>query len=542
MKNDNKAIIYMLIDSFSYSLIPVLAVMTVNEMHSVPYLLIALLLSVITYAVYFFYNGYLSKIKITREILKYSFIGGITFVLSQLILIYSINHSRNVYLPSVIFQIYPLVIIYFLIKFKLSNEAFTKSKFFIMLIALLGIGILNYDSTISLEKYNVFSIILPTVSAVFLGVSVAYVVKLTHLLEKLNMDSALSPLLSNFYSRIFSVVAMIPFMIWYMLSDHQIKFTINNSLVVIVYGVFCMAIGSIFYYRAIRITRKSLSIHMISYLSIVMSMLWLWLLNVGTITAFILIGSAYIIVANILLNFSIEKNYAFTGSIIWTLFIGTFIFFNSGTQIDEYYNAITAPLIFYAITLAFLMDRIFKRTDEEEGYIISIVNNILKSDAQDKKELADEIIALNESESNENTLKIYERIKYKTYCLDTEDVIDKLVLSKMQKVKFSELFVLFLTAALALYVLIFFKTADGAMYDIFKLCLSTAIVFNLFYVFDNEKLRGKKFIFTEEKDGKIYSTINTKLNGNEKSATEKSISIILLIGVFIIFFMAFHLK
>lgn len=540
-RNNNKAIVYMLLDSFSYSLIPVLAAMTVNEMDGIPYLLIALVLSIITYKIYFMFSGKLPKVKLTKKIVIYSIIGGVTFVLSQLALIYSINNSLNAYLPSVIFQIYPLVIVYFLIKFNLSKEILTKGKVFIMMLAIIGIVILNYDSAIGFDILNLYSVILPIISAVLLGVSVSYVVRLTHELEQSNVDSGNSPLLSNYYSRIFSIIAIIPFSIWYFLSDNQVVFTFNNTLTVTVYGVFCMAIGSIFYYRGIRLTTKSLSIHMISYLSIVMSVLWLWLLGLGTITPYILIGSAFILVSNILLNFSIEKNYAYIGSIIWTLFVGTFIFYNSGTHINEYYNAITAPLIFYAITLAFLMDRIFKRTDKEEGYVISIVNGILQSDVNNKKDLADEMIALNEAANQEKTFQLYDKIKSKPYYVDNKENIDNLILSKTQKVKFSELFVLFLTAILALYVLLFFKPADGVLYDIFKLCLSTAIVFNLFYVFDNERLRGKRFIFTEEINGKLYSSINTRLD-EDKSATEKTISILLLIGVFLIFFLAFNMK
>lgn len=534
INTDTRAILYTLIDSVAYSLVPLLAALTINNIDIVPYLSISLFFSILAYLAYFKYIKNTPKIVFTKKIILYSSIGGIGFTLSHLLLLYSIKHSSNMFLPSIIFQIYPLVVMILLTILKMSRETITKEKSFLLLFALIGIVILNYDPTIISDKVDLISIILPILSALLLAFSIVYTLRLSEVLVTNKIKTA--AFLANFYSKIISFIVMIPFMVWYANTDYTLDITLDNMLLMFVYGVIVLTFGTIFYYKGVSLTSKSLSIHIISYISAILSVLWLWIFGLGIMTSEVLIGSAFILTSNVLLHFNVDKSNAYNGSIIWTLLIGTFIFWYDATTYDKFYDAVTLPLLFFVVMLAFLMDRIFKRTDDEEHLILSILNNC--SDEKDN-ELSSYIVHLNKTNSKIKIIAIYNKIKSLKISKENKLLIDKFILSRIQKIKFSELVVLSLTALLALYVLVFY-TPGKELNDIFRLCLSTAIIFNLFYVLDNEKARSKNFIIIENIKGVVHSSINPKINTND-TVTEKLISIVLLFCILAIFFFVYSL-
>ena len=535
MNNDKKAVLYTLIDSLTYSLVPVLAALTINSLDGIPFLSLALLLSVISYLIYFKKIGCIDDLKYLKNYIGYSLVGGIGFALSHLLLIYSINNSSNMYLPSIIFQIYPLIVMLFLVKLKMTQETLNLEKYLTLALAIVGIFILNYDPSIKLESFSFTSIILPIISASLLAISIVFTIKLSSKMKERNIKS--SAFLSNFYSKIISLFTMIPFVIWYLNTDYTLNFSFINISLIVVYGVLVLTVGTIYYYKGVALTTKSLSIHIISYISAILSIFWLWILGLGTVTPQMLIGSAFILTSNVLLHFNVDKSNAYNGSIIWTLLVGTFIFFYSAITHSDYYDAISVPLFFFVIILAFLMDRIFKRTDSEEEIMLRIINN---SVSQKKEDLSKVLIELNTTRNTNKIIILYNKIKNMGICDNNKILIDQFILSKLQGIKFSELIVLFLTAFISLYILVLYKP-DNAFNDIFKLCLSTAIVFNLFYVYDNEKERSKNFISIYKENNIIKSKINTNMNTDD-TITEKSIAITLLVTILFIFYFTYGLR
>ena len=531
MNNNIKAIFYTLIDSVTYSLVPLLAAFTINSIDSIPYMVISLLFSLLAYIIYFKYIKEMPPIIFSQKIIIYSIISGVGFALSHLLLLYSITESDNKFLPAIIFQIYPLIVMVLLTLFKMSEEKITIEKSFLLLFALVGIVILNYDKSIINGGIDTISIFLPVISAILLAFSITYTLKLSRIFK--NKGIKTSAFLSNFYSKVISFITMLPFTFWYLSTDYTFNLTADNILLMFVYGVLVLTFGTIFYYKGVELTSNSLSIHIISYISAILSVFWLWLFGFGIITSTVLIGSAFILTSNVLLHFNVDKSNAYNGSIIWTLLVGTFIFLYDATIYRNFYDAITSPLLFFVILLAFIIDRIFKRIDTEEGLILSITSYFIK-DSQ--HELVKKIIKLNQLRNHKEIGILYhDIIKYKID-IDIKLSIDKFMLSRIQRIKFSELVVLFLTAALSLYIIIFYKP-DSGLNDIFRLCLSTAIIFNLFYVFDNERERSKNFILL---NNKFETNINTSMNKDE-TILEKIISVVLLFVILSLFFFAYTL-
>ena len=182
----------MLIDALSYSLIPVLAAISAASISGIPYLALSLLLAVITYFVYTKLKHPAIRIPKKRGVITTSFLAGLTFAGSHFLLILSIAKSSNAYFPTVVFQVYPIFIVIFTIVLGLSKEVLTHKQSTMMGIALVGVIFLYYDDKL-VNGLTTYSIVLPILSALLIGLSVALVVRLTHHLEKCGIGGHLRP-------------------------------------------------------------------------------------------------------------------------------------------------------------------------------------------------------------------------------------------------------------------------------------------------------------------------------------------------------------
>lgn len=541
VKNNTKSVVFMLIDALSYSLIPVLAAISAASISGIPYLALSLLLAVITYFVYTKLKHPAIRIPKTREVIITSFLAGLTFAGSHFLLILSISKSSNAYFPTVVFQVYPIFIIIFTIVLGLSKEVLTHKQSTMMGIALVGVIFLYYDDKL-VNGLTTYSIVLPILSALLIGLSVALVVRLTHYLEKCGIDDSASPIFSNYISRLQSLFVVTPVFVAYLIAadEKAPSITINNFAIIAVYGVFCLAIGSIFYYRALRLTTKSLSIHMISYLSIVMAIVWLWVIKIDNITAPILIGTAYVLVSNILLNFNLEKNYAYNGSILWILFAGTLVYFSDGWFIESYYDAIIAPLFFFAITLAFLIDRLTKSRELEETHILNFISNLIEEKPEKVETYLRQITQMGCATSLAGLHKHYMQLCGETLGKDNRVLLNKFIISRVKGIKYSEIFVLILTGLLSVAIAIFYRP-QGFLYDVFALILTTAVIFNLLYIHDKNKDRSARFLEIRNASGNTYPEVVFD-SARSQMTIQKFISSILLGSVIVIFGFVFFLK
>jgi len=538
--NNTKSLIFMFIDSLSYSLIPVLAALSNSNISGIPYLSYSLFMAVATYFIYIRFKRYKTLELINYKVVLLSSVAGVTFAAAQFFLILAIDKAGNAYFPTVVFQVYPIFIIFFMVIFKMSEEAISLKKIPVMMMAMLGILFLYSDANLT-EIASLYAILLPIVSAALISFSVVMVVKLTKELEKLGSSPESSPIISNFFSRLISAVVAVPTLLWFLnKNDFSFQLSIDSLPIIIVYGVFCLSIGSIFYYRALRLTSNSLSIHMVSYLSIVMAILWLWMLQIDQISGIILIGAAFVLVSNILLNFNLEQKYAYNGSIIWMLLAGTLIYFISGKGIGSYYEAVLSPLFFFAITLAFLTDRLTKNREVEESKVLTIISNLVEENPNNLHSLISKITAISESNSPSAIISAYSVICFDELGKENRFLLNEFVLSRVKDVRYSEFIVLALTALLAIIIAIFYRPF-GYIYDVFALILTTAIVFNFLSVFDKKKERSNSFIKLNLHDNKLYPIV-TFDEGRSFTQVEIVVSSFLLTVVLIIFLIVFLFK
>lgn len=537
----SRAIVYMLIDSVSYSLIPVLAALSSSRVAPELYVLFALITAVATYLTLYpkiiFRDA---KRLFTRQTFWLAALSGFAFTISQVVLVASYQFAQNSYIPTVIFQIYPIFIVLIAIILGISSERLRLPTILLMTLALLGVLLVFYEDLSVPEMQDIIASGMALFSAIALAVNVICVIRLSPLLESIQINETASPLLANFISRIFSLATAAPLLLIFTLRPTDVNISWDGLLLVLFYGAFCLCIGSVFYFKALRITDKELSIHLLSYLSIVMSVAWLWLLGEGRLTPLILIGTACILVANILLNLRIEKSYAYTSTITWLLFGGALLFLTTGGGMEGYFNAISVPLVFFAILMAFMLDRLIKRTDQEEQYLFELVTEAetWEASSAEKQSYLKKVLKLGcETEIERLNWQHKDLCSYSTSSYSRR-LLNEFLISRAQGIQFSEVAILILIGSLVLFLSVFYRP-HGFVYDVFALVVSSAVVFNIMYVLDTFRNRTKRFMSLSDYGGALSINLDFRA---DRTMSEKIVGFGLLVAVLVIYSTAFYLS
>lgn len=126
-----------------------------------------------------------------------------------------------------------------------------------------------------------------------------------------------------------------------------------------------LAVGAPAYWLSVTATRLS-SVHLLSYFTPVIAAFWLYVFGFATINAAIAFGAAFIIVANILAHFRSDLSVAFPATVVAIVVSSYFSYHYVGAVSDFYYDAIAVPAGVFAIFVAFMMDRMAKRHQEQQ--------------------------------------------------------------------------------------------------------------------------------------------------------------------------------
>jgi drug/metabolite transporter (DMT)-like permease len=524
----------MLIDALSYSLIPVLAALNADKGDPVIYYAMAL---VVACAVYqpFLKRGSLKRVKLRKETVKLILYCGLTYIGAQLVLIYSLRDTTNSYIPTIVYQMYPLWIVGFSFLLKVSSEKLDLRKLILMGLASSGILFL-YPENGSVEFNSLTSLILPLIASASVGLTVSYVGVLTHHLEEnYGIDHEDSPIISNYCSRIASLIVIAPLALWILIFENP-KTSLESIGIATAYGVFPMAFGAVFYFKGIRLASNSLSIHMISYISFVLAVLWIGLLGMGELTKPILIGASFIIASNILLNLKAESSYSFNAAIGGLLIIGSMLYYVSPSPFSNFYDSLSVLLIFFTIMLAFLLDRMIKKTEEEEFRILALINT-LSSEGDVDNETRNTIAKISSYSFRDKIHRNYSKL-IRSLPEKAQKELNLFMLSRSYSISFSEIFILILVGFFIVFLSIFFRP-EGFVHSSFSLIISTAVVFNIAYVFDKKSYRERQYIKSSHSDDDPMTVVfqEEAVASKLQQIVSASMICILLIFFFLIFAM-----
>ncbi len=235
----------------------------------------------------------------------------------------------------------------------------------------------------------------------------------------------------------------------------------------------------------------------------ILTLFWLWLFGMAEITGEIVLGAAMITVANLLISARPDDRISYPATLIALLLISVYCFFTDGLDVEDYYEVVSVPLFFYAIIVAFLMERLIRRDRFEEDIVVEITRHVEQNGPREVKKKVDlirqvtSIIRTNDLEEVDRHYQKIRNAKHK-WMLAITDKLDALVLSRLQGANFGEMLVLLLIGFLSILTLTVYRP-PYFVGDAFAIILSAATVFVFFTTVDLIRLRRKFFLDVDAK-------------------------------------------
>lgn len=305
-------------------------------------------------------------------------------------------------------------------------------------------------------------------------------------------------LLSACFSSGLTRFAALPFFIltfWYFREDGNSGFLINDVWLAAVIGVVVYTGGSLFYTLGF-LGAKNPNIQVLYYLAPVMAIAWLQLSGFSHINDFVIIGTLFVITANLLVTIKAEHSFSYTASILTLLFGGAYCYFTTGRGIPDFYDAISFTTVIYAILIAFAWDRVIARNKHVERLALDISYGLdglraaaNKKDEKPLKELGKYVAEILSTGDKQVVGAVYQKLGKLKKSRNSAALrslykdIDSLVLSKLRDMMLSEIVLLALIGSTTVFGLMVFRP-DGLWQDTASVVMSAAVIFIFFAIFD----------------------------------------------------------
>ena len=314
--------------------------------------------------------------------------------------------------------------------------------------------------------------------------------------------------------------------------------SLNAQLIAILGGILTYAPATIAW-RLGNLRSSNLGINVMIYWTPVVSLFWLYLLSIGIVwqvqslfkfsilrADYLVIGSLFIVVANLLINFEAEIRLGLKALIVALLLFGTAVYFREEFvtflgiaewhwEGDDYFEAIALAATVFTLILAFRVARLVTRTNNEEARIYSLFrkmealvrHNVINTG------VVESILKLNnpgvgQTESREiyseirthiaNSYKGPENISGSDQEMLTqaEADLDVLARSKQTDIVLGEIFALIIFAGIVVALAMFTRPKDlndwtRWMVDVFAMLISSVIVFLVSDVRDLHRERSE---------------------------------------------------
>ena len=283
-------------------------------------------------------------------------------------------------------------------------------------------------------------------------------------------------------------------------SWHQLSYAVMGAL-------FVSSIG-IFSFRAANLKTKDLGVNALFFATPLVTLLWLWMLSILDVSHpdYLIIGALGVVAANLLINVDASKRIAYKALLMSLWVFGTVTYFTDGLETNV---PLELPVTVFILVLAFRVDRLVRRTGQEEEWVIDMFRR-LKCMATEKQtsakaskilEAASEtLLKVDHHKSVEDLKNEYESMvaqleKARKAGIASSEVteiirlVDKLAHSRQQGSRFGEIVAIFLAGALIVFGLLVFSGEREVYGEITSFVLSSIVVFLLFNILDLQRDR-----------------------------------------------------
>ena len=309
-------------------------------------------------------------------------------------------------------------------------------------------------------------------------------------------------------------------------------------LIAVIGGILTYAPATIAW-RMGNLRSSNLGINVMIYWTPVVSLLWLYLLSIGIVwqvqslfdfsilrADYLVIGSLFIVVANLLINFEAEIRLGLKTLIAALLIFGTAVYFREEFvtflgitewhwEGDSYFGAIALAATVFTLILAFRVARLVTRTNNEEARIYNLFRKmeVLVRHNVIKPGILEKILEWNNPGVGQTrSREIYSEIRAEIATAYTgpgnmsdsdqemltqaESDLDVLARSKQTDIVLGEIFALVIFAGIVVALAMFTRPKDlndwtRWMVDVFAMLISSVIVFLVSDVRDLHRERSE---------------------------------------------------
>ena len=306
----------------------------------------------------------------------------------------------------------------------------------------------------------------------------------------------------------------------------QESVTLDMFLVAVFTGVISVAVGGLAW-RFANLSTNNLGVNSLAYLTPVLALAWLFLysqVNVPKVD-FLIIGTAVVIIANMLINFEAEIRLGFKSLIVALWVCGMVVYLRdgiggylnvdgwswSGTEV-YYFDALILLSTVFILILSFRVARLVTRTSDEENRLFTLFQklDLLAERGTIDEDVREHILDIDVSEQRPRELErayfgVIDRIQEaKARCdsdhedrgklAEVEAELNALVHSKRQGIVFGELFALYIFAGVSVLIVLFARPSvstcwTGFLLEVFSTAFPAVIIFLLANVHDLQSER-----------------------------------------------------
>lgn len=435
-----------------------------------------------------------------RTHIEYAFCG-LTYIISIVCLWTSFFYISKAG-ATIIFEIWPILSMFLTpLLIKKGWENLTPYDFIYGILAFVGMAFIlapELEQPFFLQQKDPVSafmiLILPFLGGIFMAVTSVLKARLSYHME-IKGQPLVSLLVVQVYYGIYACgFAAVAYAIVRMSSEQAVNNVYDLTIItgLLVVGIIIYTLGRLTYVMGLLKSTKS-NIIALWYFMPIFSVFWLYLAGLSAITPHIIIGAASIICANLLITIRADERISYSAAIISLLLVGLFCFFVNGMEMGDYYQAVSVPLIFYAIIVSFLMDRLIKRDTFEEGLALELIKHVQtgieKAHLSHKTILVQNIMAIIQTNESVKIAQHYDYLRNDVKEMQPmQDRLDALALSRVEGVNFAEIFVLSLIGMLTIMMTVLYRPASFTA-DCFAIVLTLSVVFVFFTVVDLVKKR-----------------------------------------------------
>ena len=314
---------------------------------------------------------------------------------------------------------------------------------------------------------------------------------------------------STFMTCVCSVIAGGTFCVLGLIMSETIS---SHQLFYASLGGFADAVAIVAFRTAILKT-KDLGVNAISFATPLVALMWLWALSLIDVPHldYLIIGAMGIVASNLLVNAEASKRVAYKALVASLWVFGTVVYFTDGSVTDI---PLELPVTIFILVLAFRVDRLVRRTSEEEKWVFEVFHRLrfLAS----KKQIGDKasqamrkaskiLLEIDRHKStgklNEEYVKLVKQLEIAVMDQDVADEItsirhkvDNLAHSRQQGSRFGEIVAIAMTGGLIVFGLLFFTGDRGFYGEVASFLLSSVVVFLFFNIVDLQNDRRDQIL------------------------------------------------